>query len=269
MRPTITSVLTAALAAGALMVLSACATLTPDRPTVVLVHGAFEDASVWKETRTVLEARGFKTIAVDLPGRPSAGAVTTAPSLDLYRDTVLAAIRAEPRPVILVGHSFGGMTISNVAEAAPEKIQRLVYVAAYLPQDGQALTTLSQRDGESQAGKAFRIDAARGLASIAFEARAGLFCNDCAPAVAAALPAQMVDEPLAPLATPVKLTAARFGAVFKAYIHTNRDLVVSPALQATMVAATPVQRQLTLDTGHAPFLSNPRALANAIADAAL
>jgi len=247
--------------------LAACATAPSPKPTVVLVHGAFEDASVWKETRVLLEARGFKTVAVDLPGRPSA-ATQSPPSLDSYRETVLTAIRAEPAPVVLVGHSFGGITISNVAEAAPERISKLVYLAAYLPQSGQALTSLSQNDPGSKAGPAFRIDGARGVASIAFEARAGLFCNDCSPAVAAALPAQMVEEPLAPLATPVTLTAARFGTVNKVYIHTARDLVVSPALQATMVAATPVGREITIDTGHAPFLSNPRALANAIVDAA-
>lgn len=237
------------------------------QPTIVLLHGAFEDASVWDRTEQELQSQGFKTVAVNLPGRPG-GPADVAPSLDSYRDTVLDAIRAEAAPVVLVGHSFGGMTISSVAETAPDRIRTLVYLAAYLPANGQALTDLSSHDAGSQAGAAFRIDGERGIASIAPEARAGLFCNDCAPDVAAALPDQMVDEPLAPLATPVTLTAARFGTVRKVYIHTARDQVVSPALQAEMVVATPVSQELTLDTGHTPFLSNPQALAQAIAAAA-
>jgi len=234
------------------------------KPTIVLVHGAFEDAAVWKNTRSALEARGLRTVAVNLPGRP--GAAATAPTLDAYRDAVLETVRAQPGRVVLVGHSFGGITISNVAEAAPEKIATLVYLAAYLPRDGEALTNLAQRDEGSKTGAAFVVDGARGIASIKVESRAALFCNDCAPDVAAAMPASMVDEPLAPLATPVKLSASRFGTVDRVYIHTARDAVVSPQLQAAMVAASPVRRALTLDTGHAPFLSNPRALAAAIVD---
>jgi len=234
-----------------------------EKPTIVLLHGAFEDASVWERTAGLLQKEGFRTVTVNLPGRPGANP-ETAPSLDAYRDAVLAAIEAEDAPVVLVGHSFGGMTISSVAEAAPERIRALVYLAAYLPKSGQALTDLSSHDAGSQAGAAFRIDAEHGVASIAREARSSLFCNDCAADVAAALPDQMVDEPLAPLATPVILTAARFGTVRKVYIHTLRDQVVSPGLQAEMVAATPVAEELTLDTGHAPFLSNPQALAEAI-----
>jgi len=252
---------------GALTALAAAvstgAMAQSQKPTIVLLHGAFEDSSVWNQTEAFLHARGFKTVAVNLPGRPGAS-TEVAPSLEAYRDVVLEAIRGEVAPVVLVGHSFGGMTISNVAEAAPDRIQTLVYLAAYLPATGQALTDLSSHDADSQAGAAFRIDGEHGVASIAREARAGLFCNDCAPDVAAALPDQMVDEPLAPLATPVTLTAGRFGSVRKVYIHTARDQVVSPALQAEMVAATPVAEELTLDTGHAPFLSNPEALAEAI-----
>jgi pimeloyl-ACP methyl ester carboxylesterase len=70
---------------------------------------------------------------------------------------VLAAIAGEKRPVVLVGHSFGGMTISNVAESAPAKIKTLVYVAAYLPANGQSLLALSQTDHESKMGPAFRV----------------------------------------------------------------------------------------------------------------
>ncbi len=233
-------------------------------PTVVLVHGAFEDALVWSRTKVILERRGFRVVAVNLPGRP--GGADMPVSLDSYRDTVLGTVRAQPGRVVLVGHSFGGITISNVAEAVPEKIATLVYLAAYLPRDGEALTNLAQRDAGSKTGDAFVVDGRRGVATIAVNARARLFCNDCPPSIAAAIPATMVPEPLGPLSTPVRLSAARFGSVDKVYIRTKRDQVESPQLQTAMLAATPVRRELTLDTGHAPFLSNPQALATAIVD---
>jgi hypothetical protein len=80
--------------------------------------------------------------------------------------------------------------------------------------------------------------------------------------------AGIISEPLAPLATPVTLTAGRFGKVDKVYIHTARDLVVTPTLQAAMIAATPVREELTLDTGHAAFAAAPVELAKAIEKAA-
>lgn len=259
-------VLSLSVALVALSTASGAGASKAEKPAIVLVHGAFEDAAVWKATQKLLEAKGHRTIAVNLPGRP--GAASGTPTLDLYRDTVLAAINAQKGPVVLIGHSFGGMTISKVAESAPTKIKTLVYLAAYLPQSGQSLVDLSQKDSGSAAGAAFRVDGAKGIASIAMEARSGLFCNDCSASVAKAMPATMVDEPLGPLATPVVLTAVNFGKVDKVYIRTARDRVVSPVLQTAMLQATPVRREITIDTGHAPFLSNPKLLANAILEAA-
>jgi hypothetical protein len=71
-------------------------------------------------------------------------------------------------------------------------------------------------------------------------------------------------EPLAPLATPVHVTDANFGRVDKVYVHTALDQVISPAFQAKMVASTPVRAEVTLQTGHTPFLTDPDGLANAI-----
>src|ERR1700744_129133 len=76
---------------------------------------------------------------IGAPGRPGAPMSPAEVSLDLYRDTILKALAKTTHPAALVGHSFGGITISAVAEAAPERVKTLVYVAAYLPQDGDSL----------------------------------------------------------------------------------------------------------------------------------
>jgi pimeloyl-ACP methyl ester carboxylesterase len=228
----------------------------------VLVHGAFVDAAGWDGVKAALEAKGDKVVVVNLPGRPSNPvAAGVKPSLDLYRDAVLAAVNAEPRPVVLVGHSFGGITISNVAEAAPEKVKSLVYVAAFLPQSGQSLNALASTDAQSQLGRSLSIDQRRGLASVARARRSALFCNDCEGEVLQVLPAQMVDEPLAPLGTPVTLTAEKFGRVDKVYVRTAMDLVVSPQLQDRMIAATPVRQMVAVNAGHLPQISKVDELA--------
>lgn len=257
-----------ALAVTALSVSTTTLAGSPGLPPIVLVHGAFEDASVWTPVVSTLRKDGFETIAITLPGRGTSSLPSAGATLTLYRDTVMKIIDHLSGPVVLVGHSFGGMTISNVAEAEPQKIRTLVYVAAYLPKDGQSLTDLSQSDKYSQMGPSFRISADKTSASIDQAARGGLFCNDCTAAQQEAVSTSIISEPLAPLAMPVRLTADRFGVVDKVYIHTARDLVVSPSLQKAMVAATPVRIELTVDSGHSPFVSKASDLAKAIEAAA-
>jgi pimeloyl-ACP methyl ester carboxylesterase len=85
------------------------------KPAIVLVHGAFEDAQVWGHVTAKLEADGYKVVAVDLPGRPSNPLPPDKVSLDLYRDTVVKALRTTKGPAVVVGHSFGGIVISAAA----------------------------------------------------------------------------------------------------------------------------------------------------------
>src|SRR5262249_13784205 len=140
--------------------------------------------------------------------------------------TILSAIGNPAQPVVLVGHSFGGITISVAAEAAPEKIKTLVYVAAYLPRDGQSLLDLGNSDKDTRIGPHLQIMKDKGIISVEKSAPADLFCLDCTAHFREALPNLIVDEPLAPLATPARLTADRFGTVDKVYIHTAKDQVV-------------------------------------------
>jgi pimeloyl-ACP methyl ester carboxylesterase len=238
------------------------------KPTIALVHGAFENAEVWKGVTAQLKADGYTVIAPNLPGRPGNPESPEKVTLDQYRDTVIKAIDKSKSPVVLVGHSFGGIVISDVAEAAPKKIRTLVYVAAYLPKDGESLLVLAQADTDSKVGPHLTIDKEHGIASIERSARADLFAADASEAVRKAIPDQIVDEPLAPLATPVKLTPAAFGSVDKVYVHTTLDNVVSPSLQARMVAATPVRSETSLKTGHTPFITDIKGLTKAIEAAA-
>jgi pimeloyl-ACP methyl ester carboxylesterase len=250
------------------LLLATSSAIAASKPEIVLVHGAWEEANIWQAVTPLLKKDGYHVVTVTLPGRPSAPLSPDKVSLDLYRDTILNAIGDPAQPVVLVGHSFGGITISVAAEAAPEKIRTLVYVAAYLPKDGQSLLDLGNSDKDSKIGPHLQIMKDKGIAAVEYSARADLFCLDCNAQFRAAIPNLIVDEPLAPLATPVHLTADRFGTVDKVYIHTAKDQVVSPWLQATMVAATPVRREITIETGHTPFLTDPHGLARDIEIAA-
>lgn len=248
-----------------------CATVAPPPPaTYVLVHGAFQDARAWADLTPLLQARGATVLTVNLPGRVQDGTPPEAATLDGYRDAVLQVVNAQPNPVILVGHSFGGLTISKVAEAAPERIKTLVYLAAYLPQAGapdQSMAKIAETDQWNRFNKArqnFLLAPDYKTASVLADDQLMLFCADCSPEAQRKTLALMQREPLKPAATPVVLTAARYGAVDKAYIFTTRDNAVSHTLQQRMVAATPVRRSTSLRTGHSPFVEAPQALADAL-----
>ena len=125
----------AALAAAALILVlapGAGAAQTPAKPTVVLVHGAFADASGWNGVTARLQRKGYTVLA---PPNPLRGV-----SLDAaYLRSFLATIEG---PIVLVGHSYGGMVISNAATGNPN-VRALVYIAAYAPREGDTVAALS------------------------------------------------------------------------------------------------------------------------------
>lgn len=242
--------------------------MAAEKPPIVLVHGAFENASVWGHVTAKLQADGYKVVAVDLPGRPGNPAAPDKVSLSLYGDTVVGVLTKLNRPAVVVGHSFGGIVIADAAEKAPAKIKTLVFTAAYLPHDGDSLVSMANKDADAKIGPHLQIKKEQGIASIEYSARADLFANGAPEGLRKAIPDLILDEPLAPLATPVHVTAGKFGQVDKVYIHTANDQVISPSFQAQMVASTPVRREFTLQTGHTPFLTAPNELAADIEAAA-
>lgn len=242
--------------------------------TFILVHGAFQTSAAWDDTVAALEAAGHVAVAVDLPGRAGDGRLPGDVTLQDHVDAVLAAIDGVGTgPVILVGHSFGGMTISGVAEQAPQRIATLVYVAAYLPAvdvvPGESMQDLALSDHHGGwQPDSFVVAADSATASVNPRDRVALFANDAPDALAATIAAAMVDEPLAPIATPVALTSARFGQVRAAYVVTLRDRAVSTDLQLTMLGRGRVAEAVPMDTGHVPHLVDPRAMAAALIRAA-
>ena len=100
------------------------------RPTIVLVHGAFADATGWSQEVARLQAAGYPVIA---PANPLRGLTSDAD----YVRSVLATIKG---PVVLVGHSYGGAVITNAARGA-DNVVALVYIAAFIPDEGSSVAT--------------------------------------------------------------------------------------------------------------------------------
>ncbi|MGW9209742.1 alpha/beta fold hydrolase [Embleya sp. NPDC055664] len=106
----------------------------PPKPTIVLVHGGFADASNWNGVISRLQKDGYPVVA---PANPLRGLPTDAP----YIASVLKSIKG---PIVLAGHSYGGAVITNAAAGNPN-VKALVYVAAFVPDVGEQLGELIQR----------------------------------------------------------------------------------------------------------------------------
>jgi len=234
-----------------------------DGKTYVLVHGAWMGAAGWDPVAAQLRDEGASVIIPELPAHGADPAGPADATLAAYLDRVAGAIAQAERPVILVGHSMAGIVISASAERDPAGIAALVYVAAYVPTSGQSLFDLAMSDGDSEIG-ANLVDHQDGTLGIRPDAFAELFCADCGPEGKAVLAASYRDEPVAPLVTPIMLTEGAFGTLPRSYLATTRDRVVSPDLQSRMTAATPMDREVTLDTSHVPMLAAPGAVADAL-----
>ncbi len=232
----------------------------------VLVHGAWNAAWVWKDVAAQLEARGASVSTVNLLGHGDDATPLTELSLTKYADQVRTAVEAAKSPVILVGHSFGGVVISQAAESRPKNLDRLIYLAAFIPENGESALDLVQTDADSGLGPVLEIDIEKGTSHVPMANLNDLFCHDCAAPELELLDAKYRDEPLGPAAEKVALTSAGFGSVAKYYIYTSLDRVISPSLQTRMTGRVTLTRTATLKTSHSPFLATPADVVTTLVD---
>lgn len=230
--------------------------------TYVLVHGAYHGAWCYAKVVPLLEAAGHKVVAVDLPGHGDNPVPRDQITLDAYVDHVRGVVDAQSEPVILVGHSLGGMTISQVAEERPDKIKTLVFLTAMMPKDGESRADVSTRVGDNPAVMQARVPTDDGLAAtVRDDMIKPLFYGDCSDEDIAAAKARLVPQASEVITAKVHLTDANYGRVPRVFIECLQDGAITIETQRQMVAAVPCERVITMDTSHSPFFSAPEELA--------
>ncbi len=233
--------------------------------TFILVHGAWHGAWCWYKVVPLLEKAGHRAIAVDLPGLGRDRTPLRDVSLQSYVDRVGAAIDQQPGRAILVGHSRGGIVISQTAEQRPARIEKLVYLAAFLLPNGQALLPGALEDTRSLLLQNLVVDEKQGYMTVKEAAYREAMYGDCSDEDVALAASLLTPEPIAPCVTPLDLSERNFGQVPRVYIETLGDDALTLAAQRKMVAAMPCERVISMDTAHSPFFSAPQELADHLA----
>ena len=228
--------------------------------TYVLVHGAWHGGWCWDKVIPLLEKEGHRVEVYDLPGHGKDNTPISEVTLQAYADSVCKILDAQSEPVFLVGHSMGGVVITQAAEYRPEKIKTLVYLAAYMLQNGESIAPVTQGDTGSFLVSNIIFADDMSYVTVRDEAVKESFYGDCSDEDVVWAASMLVRQALAPFTTPVDTSEEHFGRIPRVYIECLRDRTISPSLQKEMYTALPCERVISLDTSHSSFLSEPAKL---------
>ena len=224
---------------------------------IVLVHGAWHGSWCWDKLAALLEGRGLTVHTVDLPSVGADPGDTAGLAGDAA--AVREVLDSADGPVLLVGHSYGGMVVTHAA-AGRDDVARLVYLAAFMPDTGESLVELT---GGAPAPWIQRVDDGRIIADI--DQAAQLFYGECDPETREDAIARLRPMTGKPMLDPIPEAAWR--SIPSTYVVCARDGALPPKLQRDVFAPR-ADEQLELDTDHSPFYSDSDRLAGILAERA-
>ncbi len=260
--PVVTVMATIAIAATA-------AVLTPpinamevpvSKPTILLVHGAFAESASWNGVMKRLLAKGFPVIAVANPLRSVKGDAS-------YVDSVIDSVHGS---IILVGHSYGGSVISNIA-TANGKVKALVYVAGFAPEPGEGAASLGDKFPTGTLGPTLAppvplADGGKDL-YIQMDKYPNQFAADVPVADAKLMAA--AQRPVTEAALNEPSTSAAWKTIPSWFIYGSLDRNIPAALHAFMAKRAGSKKTVAVEgSSHVVMISHPDAVAKLIEEAA-
>ncbi len=224
---------------------------------MILIHGAYHGAWCWDGVLDRLSDTGIAAVSPDLPGHGRDPGWLTDQTMPGYAGRISDLVSTASQPVTLVGHSMAGAIAAMVAEAQPDRISRIIFITAYIPEDGESIADLVATDPESHARVA-RVDV-EGINAICLKTGTipDAFYN-LAPdsAVRHAEDRVQLQSP-APFRHRLDLTSERYGRVPKSAIICSSDRAISAAHQRWMAERANCDPITEIASDHSPFFSQP------------
>jgi len=219
---------------------------------VILVHGAWADGSSWSKVIPLLLDGGLRVTAVQLPLTSLKGDVAT----------VVRAVALEDGPMILVGHSYGGVVITEAGN--DPKVAGLVYIAAFAPDVGQSVGSLGASVEPAPMGAEVRSDA-QGFLKLTEAGVKNDFAQDLTPTEKSILFA--AQAPTAAAVFAENVSVASWKAKPSWYLVATADRAIQPSLERAMANAINA-KTVEIASSHVAMLARPEETANLILEAA-
>jgi esterase/lipase len=231
--------------------------------TFVLVHGGWHGGWCWTKVKYFLQMEGHIVFAPDLPGHGKDKTPIYEITLKTYTDRIIEVIESQDEKVILVGHSMGGIIISQVAEIIPAKIEKLIFLSAFLIHNNETLLDYSLNDKDSLLASNLLFNEDKSCVMIKKESIEKIFYSDCLLEDIENAKQNLVDKiATAPLSTPIRITQKNFGQIPIYYIELLNDQAMSPKSQAMQYSKFNCRKILSMKSNHSPFFSDPLLLSD-------
>lgn len=232
---------------------SAAPAQTADKPTIVLVHGAFADGTGWQHVIPLLQKKGYNVIAVQNP----------LSSLDEDIATTKRVIDAQKGPVVVVGHSYGGVVITGAAAGNPN-VKALVYIAAFAPEANEPVGPLTEKY-PAPLGKALRPDAA-GFLYVDRKMFRDVIAADVSPAEASVM--AVAQKPVHSSVFAATIPVAAWKTIPSWFLVSRNDRALNPDLER-FYAKRAGAKTIEVNSSHLVFVSQPKVVAELIEQAAI
>lgn len=228
--------------------------------TFILIHGSWHSAWNWHKVVPILEKQGHKVFAIDLQGMGRDKTPIKEVTLKSTVEQICNLIDGIDGKVVLVGHSKNGIMVSQAAEYRPKKIEKLIYLAAYLIPNGKTQADYSAQDVDGVLKPFITRFPATGSHILQAEIyKEGLY-HDCDDDILQMAKMILSHESAITGLTPLQLTAENFGNVRRFYIECTEDKAVTPFIQRKMYNETVCEKVYQIHTSHSPFFSKPQEL---------
>ncbi|HQS97072.1 alpha/beta fold hydrolase [Novosphingobium sp. 17-62-19] len=235
----------------------------------VLIHGSWHGGWCFDPVADILRARGHTVIAPTLPGMGGTADEMAAVTLAGWGDFAAQHCRDLKEqgvgPVVLAGHSRGGLVVSTAAERDPSAMDALVYICAMMLPSGMSRAEFKELEGPNPAFDGIIRKVHGGIATeIDSENAAEVFAQISPPDLVEAAMARLMAEPHAPRSEKISVTPERWGSLPRTYVECTLDRTIPINSQRTMLAHSPGAKVVTLEADHSPYLSKPLELADAL-----